>query len=169
MKNERIAKATNAKGSIDWRGVAEVDHPSESPGYLLWRVSAAWQRRIRAALKPYGITHAQFVLLTCLAWLQDRYEAPVTQVALADQAGLDKVTTGDVLATLEKANLVKRRPHATDKRAWEVASTPAGRAKVARALPDVVAVDRAFFGTLAKEGESFLRLMQRLDSAAQDR
>src|SRR4051794_357992 len=87
MKGERIAP-----GRIDWRQVAEVDHPSESPGYLLWRVSAAWQRRIRAALKPYGITHAQFVLLTCLTWLQDRYEAPVTQVALAEQAGLDKVT-----------------------------------------------------------------------------
>src|SRR3954463_3945820 len=115
----------------------EVEQPGQSPGYLLWRISAAWQRRIRAALKPYGITHAQFVLLTCLTWLQDRYEAPVTQVALAEQAGLDKVTTGDVLATLEKANLVKRRPHATDKRAWEVAATPTGRAKVARALPDV--------------------------------
>jgi DNA-binding MarR family transcriptional regulator len=164
MKGERIAP-----GRIDWRQVAEVDHPSESPGYLLWRVSAAWQRRIRAALKPYGITHAQFVLLTCLTWLQDRYEAPVTQVALAEQAGLDKVTTGDVLATLEKANLVKRRPHATDKRAWEVAATPTGRAKIARALPDVVAVDRAFFGVLGREGEGFLALMQLLDSAAQDR
>jgi DNA-binding MarR family transcriptional regulator len=149
--------------------VAEVDHPTESPGYLLWRISAAWQRRIRAALKPYGISHAQFVLLTCLTWLQDRHEAPVTQVTLADQAGLDKVTTGDVLATLEKVNLIKRRPHATDKRAWEVVATPTGRAKVARALPDVVAVDRAFFGALGKEGGTLLGLMQRLDSAAQDR
>ena len=154
-----------SRAAIDWEA---AEHPSESPGYLLWRVSAAWQRRIRTALKPYGITHAQFVLLTCLAWLQDRYEAPVTQVALADQAGLDKVTTGDVLATLEKANLVKRRPHATDKRAWEVVATPSGRAKVARALPDVVAVDRAFFGTLGKDSADFLALMQRLDSVSRE-
>jgi DNA-binding MarR family transcriptional regulator len=148
----------------------EVEHPAESPGYLLWRISATWQRRIRAALKPYGITHAQFVLLTCLVWLQDRYEeAPVTQTALADQAGLDKVTTGDVLETLEKAGLVRRRPHATDKRAWEISATPSGRAKIGKALPEVVAVDRAFFGTLQNDRGTFLGLMQRLDSASQDR
>src|SRR6185369_8176585 len=100
------AGAAMKKGTIDW-GVAQ---PGESPGYLLWRISAAWQRRIRAALKPHKITHAQFVLLTCLVWLLDHGEEAVTQVALADQAGLDKVTTGDVLETLEKANLVNRRP-----------------------------------------------------------
>jgi len=153
------------KGAIDW-GVAQ---PGESPGYLLWRISAAWQRRIRAALKAHKITHAQFVLLTCLVWLLDHGEEAVTQVALADQAGLDKVTTGDVLETLEKANLVKRRPHATDRRAWEVTATASGRAKVAAALSDVVAVDKAFFGSLKAEAGSFLGLMQRLDSAAQDR
>jgi len=150
---------------IDW-GVAR---PSDSPGYLLWRISAAWQRRIRAALKPHKITHAQFVLLTCLVWLLDRGAEAVTQVALADQAGLDKVTTGDVLETLEKAKLVKRRPHATDRRAWELTATAAGRTKVAAALPDVVAVDKAFFGSLKGEAGSFLGLMQRLDSASQDR
>jgi DNA-binding MarR family transcriptional regulator len=151
---------------IDWK----VDRPNESPGYLLWRISAAWQRRIRAALKPYGITHAQFVLLTCLIWLQDRYEAPVTQAALAEQAGLDKVTTGDVLETLENAGLVERRPHDTDKRAWEISATRSARAKIGKAFPDVVAVDRGFFGALKKsEAASFLGLMQRLDSASQDR
>jgi DNA-binding MarR family transcriptional regulator len=150
---------------IDW-GVA---HPAESPGYLLWRVGNAWQRRIRAALKAHKITHAQFVLLTCLVWLLDRGSEAVTQVALAEQAGLDKVTTGDVLETLEKAALVKRRPHATDRRAWEVTATAAGRTKVAVALPDVVAVDRAFFGGLKGEAGSFLGLMQRLDSASQER
>ncbi len=153
------------KKSINW----EVDHPNESPGYLLWRVSAAWQRRIRAALKPYGITHAQFVLLTCLIWLQERNEGPVTQSALAGQAGLDKVTTGDVLETLEKAGLVDRRPHELDKRAWEISATSSGRAKIRKAFPAVVAVDRAFFGALRGEKGNFLGLMQRLDSASQDR
>jgi len=150
---------------ISWN----VDHPGESPGYLLWRVSAAWQRRIRAALKPHKITHAQFVLLTCLVWLLDRGAEAVTQAALAEQAGLDKVTTGDVLETLEKANLVKRRPHATDRRAWEVTATASGRAKVVAALPEVVVVDKAFFGHLKSEAGTFLGLMQRLDSASQDR
>ena len=158
------AKRTAGK-PIAW----DVEQPGQSPGYLLWRVSNVWQRRIRAALKPHKITHAQFVVLTCLVWLLDRGTAAVTQVSLAEQAGLDKVTTGDVLEVLERANLVKRRPHAEDRRAWEVTATAAGRAKVAAGLPDVVAVDRAFFGHLKAETGSFLALMQRLDAATQDR
>jgi DNA-binding MarR family transcriptional regulator len=160
-----MTKKSIAKGSVDWN----VDQPNESPGYLLWRISAAWQRRIRAALKPFGITQAQFVLLTCLIWLQDHRGRRVTQADLAEQAGLDKVTTGDVLQTLEKAGLVTRRPHAKDKRAWEIAATPSGRAKIAKAFPEVVAVDRDFFGNLGKGARSFLTLMQRLDSATQHR
>lgn len=151
--------------SIEWG----VSQPGESPGYLLWRISAAWQRRIRAALKPHKITHAQFVLLTCLVWLLDRGAEAVTQVALAEQAGLDKVTTGDVLETLENTGLVKRRPHATDRRAWEVTATASGRARMAAAFPDVVAVDKAFFGRLKGEKGNWLALMQRLDTATQDR
>src|SRR5258708_5026756 len=69
------AGAAMTRDRIDWN----VDQPNESPGYLLWRISAAWQRRIRAALKPFGITHAQFVLLTCLVWLQDHHKGRVTQ------------------------------------------------------------------------------------------
>jgi DNA-binding MarR family transcriptional regulator len=153
------------KKAIDWN----VDQPNESPGYLLWRISAAWQRRIRAALKPFGITHAQFVLLTCLIWLQDHHKPRVTQADIAEQAGLDKVTTGDVLQTLEKAGLVTRTPHAKDKRAWQISATPSARAKIAKAFPAVVEVDRAFFGKLKNDGGAFLALMQRLDSATQHR
>jgi DNA-binding MarR family transcriptional regulator len=160
-----MRKKNVVKRSIDWN----VDQPNESPGYVLWRISATWQRRIRAALKPVGLTHAQFVLLTCLIWLQDRRGKRVTQADIAEQTGLDKVTTGDVLQTLEKAGLVTRTPHAKDKRAWQIAPTPRGRAKIAKAFPEVVAVDRDFFGRLEKDGRAFLTLMQRLDSATQHR
>ena len=42
--------------------------PGESPGFLLWKVSNAWQRKQRAALQPFGLTHSQFVLLATATW-----------------------------------------------------------------------------------------------------
>ena len=40
--------------------------PGASPGLMLWRVTNAWQRTVRAALAPFGLTHVQFVLLAVL-------------------------------------------------------------------------------------------------------
>lgn len=51
---------------------------------MLWRVTNAWQRAIRAALGPFGITHVQFVLLAVLASLGR--SASITQRELADRA-----------------------------------------------------------------------------------
>ena len=43
--------------------------PAESPGFLLWKISNAWQRRLRVALQPYELTHSQFVLLAT-GWIK---------------------------------------------------------------------------------------------------
>ena len=45
---------------------------SESPGLLFWQVSVLWQRKIKEALKPYGITHTQFVILAVSHELNER-------------------------------------------------------------------------------------------------
>ena len=45
--------------------------PEESTGLLLWQVTNGWQAAQRAALKPFGLTHVQFVLLAALTWLGD--------------------------------------------------------------------------------------------------
>ena len=42
--------------------------PGDSPGFLLWKVSNAWQRQIRAALQPFSLTHSQFVVLATATW-----------------------------------------------------------------------------------------------------
>ena len=67
---------------------------------LLWQVTNRWQAAQRAALKPYGLTHVQFVVLASLTWLAA--DGPVTQKALADHAALDPMMTSQVLRTLEE-------------------------------------------------------------------
>jgi len=52
------------------RLVSEYADAGDSPGFMLWRVTNAWQAAQRAALHPCGLTHIQLVLLASLTWLE---------------------------------------------------------------------------------------------------
>lgn len=120
--------------------------PDDSPGLLLWQVTNRWQAAQRATLKPFGLTHVQFVLLASLTWLDA--DGPVTQKALAAHAATDEMMTSQVLRALETAGLVERAPHPTDRRARALRVTLPGRKLANRAVVAVEACDRAFFGVL---------------------
>jgi DNA-binding MarR family transcriptional regulator len=130
------------------------DSAEESPGLLLWQVTNRWQAAQRAALKPHGLTHVQFVLLAALTYLGA--EGPVTQKALADQAATDPMMTSQVLRALEGLGLVERRPHPHDKRARALEVTEEGRALANRAVAAVEACDAEFFGRLEERGGTAL-------------
>jgi DNA-binding MarR family transcriptional regulator len=118
--------------------------PGDSPGFLLWKISNAWQRRQREALLPFELTHAQFVLLATATWHSD--SETLTQARLAELSGVDPMTTSQIARTLESAGLVKRREHPEDPRAKEITTTTAGREKARAALLVVEKTDSAFFG-----------------------
>ena len=117
-----------------------------SPGFLLWQVTNRWQAAQRAALKPHGLTHVQFVLLASLSWLDSG--EPVSQRVLAQHAATDPMMTSQVVRSLEAAGLISRTPHPTDGRAWALAVTTLGRAKANQAVVAVEACDDAFFAPL---------------------
>ena len=48
-----------------------IPGPDYSPGFWLWHATLRWQREIAAVLAPLGLTHVQFVLLSCAWWLND--------------------------------------------------------------------------------------------------
>jgi hypothetical protein len=60
--------------------------PERSPGFVLWRAMLAWQRRIRAALAPYELTHVQFVMLA-VALVAGRPRATVAHPSQGGRAG----------------------------------------------------------------------------------
>lgn len=137
---------------------------SESPGLLLWRVTNRWQAVMRAALAPHGVTHVQYVLLASLTWLADREpERLVTQTDLAGFAATDLMMTSQVLRSLEKAGLVERLPHPTDRRARVLRTTPAGAETARRATADVEDADAAFFA--AVDADAFARQLAALGAA----
>ena len=129
--------------------------PEASPGFLLWRTTLAWQRQIRAALRPHDLTHVQFVLLASLWWLED-HEGPPTQADVASQAGTDPMMTSQVIRRLEGRELVERWADPDDSRALRLRLTPAGSALVATALAEVEAADAAYFGVLDKDANAAL-------------
>jgi MarR family transcriptional regulator, organic hydroperoxide resistance regulator len=139
----------------------ESETPALGPGFMLWQVTNGWQRVIRGALAPTGLTYVQIVLL---AGLRDKLAdgEPVSQAALAHALGADPMMTSQVLRTLETAGLVKRERNPADTRSRLLSLTAEGRAKLAAALPLMAAVDREFFEVLGRREDKFLKAMRRL-------
>ena len=134
--------------------IFEFESPDDSPGFLLWQVSNLWQRQIRAALDPLGLTHVQFVLLASVAWLSHEDDA-LTQVKLAAHAQTDVMMTSKVLRTLESKGLIRREVHPADTRAKSLATSKAGDELLLKAIQVVHALDSEFFGVLGAQKMAF--------------
>ncbi len=131
-----------------------------SPGLLLWRLNNDWQSRQRAALKHFGLTHVQFVLLASLAYAADERE--LTQRQLAEFAHTDAMMTSQVVRRLEQKGLVSRHASKYDRRAVRLAPTIVGLQLVNKAMVVVESVDEAFFDKVGKDLPYLLEIMQRL-------
>jgi DNA-binding MarR family transcriptional regulator len=137
--------------------------PQDSPGYLLWHATLRWQRMIASALAPLDLTHVQFVLLTCLWWLEEQSVEP-NQLGLAQQAGTDVKMTSQVLRALEGKGLVERRTDPQDTRAKTVHLTTGGRRLARRAVRVVEATDAEFFAPALRGGsaDQVVQLLRRI-------
>lgn len=119
--------------------------PEESPGFLLWQLTNQWQRLQRKALKTLGLTHAQFVVLAALLWLDQNTDTQTTQNYVAEFTGIDKMSMSDLTKTLLNKKLLRRAPHQQDGRAYNLMLTSKGKDLVLKALPIVEGVDISFF------------------------
>jgi DNA-binding MarR family transcriptional regulator len=140
----------------------------ESTGLLLWQVTNRWQAAQRSVLRPFGLTHVQFVLLASLAWLSsdDPDAAPVSQRVLADHAATDPMMTSQVVRALESKKWLTREPHPGDGRAFALTITPSGVALVQRAVKAVEQCDEDFFAALGGRGTAFKQALRTLRGAS---
>ena len=123
-----------------------------------------WQAAQRLALRPFDLTHVQFVLLAALTWLA--VDGPVTQRELADLAATDPMMTSQVLRALESRGLVRRDSHPDDRRARSLMVTDAGRVLANRSVAAVEACDAEFFAALGGRLPAFTRALARLGGRA---
>ena len=130
-----------------------VEGPDYSPGFWLWHATLRWQRAVAAALAPFGLTHVQFVLLSCAWWLNEHGTIP-NQLQLATQAGTDVKMTSQVIRKLEAKGLIERETDAADTRAKRLRVTPGGAKLAVAAIGAVEGADAAFFRPVTTTGVS---------------
>jgi DNA-binding MarR family transcriptional regulator len=136
------------------------EHADDSTGLLLWQVTNQWQSAQRAALKPFELTHMQFVLLASLAWLGG--DGVVTQKQLSEHVASHPMMTSQVLRGLEQRGLVERAKHPDDGRARALKATKLGRALANKAVVAVEACDEEFFSALGTRQKSFTGALRTL-------
>jgi len=132
-----------------------VEKPEDSLGFLLWRNTMIWQRKIKAALTSFDISHAQFVIMAATRWFFETKQEP-TQVAIANMTGLDKMTISKSLKRLASLGLVSRSEDMRDTRAKTVILTTKGNQLIVKLVSIVDDMDRQFFGVLLDKEQKML-------------
>ena len=135
--------------------------PTRATGFVLSYVSAHATRAYARAVAAIGLTPVGVGVLEILA------SGPLKQAELSSRLEVFQPTMVGLINELEGAGLVERRPHPTDRRAFEVHLTPAGHAKLADAQTVSARVDAEVFGALTPRDRADLdRLLGQLAQAA---
>lgn len=121
-------------------------------GYLLRQASAGNRLRMERALSDLGVTSPQFVVLTMAGAYPGLSGADVARLAL-----LTPQTVSVIVANLEKAGAIARRPHPVHGRIQAIALTAAGEALLARCRERVMVNEARLRATLSPEEEAVVR------------
>jgi MarR family transcriptional regulator, organic hydroperoxide resistance regulator len=122
-------------------------------GFQAWRSAMRWQRSIDAALHPFGLTHARYLVLAAVDELVRELGDAVAQKSIAERAGVDKATTSQIARRLEQRGLLDRGPDGVDSRAGRVFISRRGRDLLRRARPSVDAAAASFFSRPCRESD----------------
>jgi DNA-binding MarR family transcriptional regulator len=137
-----------------WRALAA------RPGFLIRRLHQIHLALFAEECAAFSVTPVQFSLMSVLV-----AQPGLDQAALAFALGVDRATTANVVARLEKRRLLRRRPGTTDKRVKHAELTAAGHRLLERIDPHA---RRAHARTLEAlrpaERAQFVALLRRLVS-----
>ena len=120
-------------------------------------------RAVNDEMNSCGLSMARTKVLSKLHEL-----GPTRQNVLAAEFGLSPHSITDIVDGLERLGLAERRPDPTDRRAKLVAITDVGEASLDVANATRERLLKHIFGGLSEaDRETFLRLLDTLDGAAQ--
>jgi DNA-binding MarR family transcriptional regulator len=136
--------------------------PESAVGFVLWRITARYQREMDRALEPLGLTNLQFVSLTLSAWFA-RTGGTGNQAELARFGGIHPMQLSQMLVALEKKGFITRQPSSTDARAKEVWLTRSGLQVLLEALPLGIQVQAKLFGEAGRPNGSLHETLTEVD------
>jgi DNA-binding MarR family transcriptional regulator len=105
-------------------------------GYLLVQAHHAFAAAMEAALRPSGLSRAQFGTLSVVARQPGLSAADLARAVMVTPQAINLLVTG-----LERDGLIERRPHATHGRILEIHPTRQGIRRLDEAYPAVTALE----------------------------
>ncbi|NIM49994.1 MAG: MarR family transcriptional regulator [Gemmatimonadales bacterium] len=147
---------------------AATDPGLDQDAVALYRALTAltrvYQFRDRDKICCRGISVTQCYALEALVW-----HGPLTLNQLASHLYLDKSTVSRVVDTLERKELVRRRPHTQDRRAISLSPTRKGRQLCDRIQQDMADRERELIADFEPEVRTaMIELIGRLAREAED-
>jgi MarR family transcriptional regulator, lower aerobic nicotinate degradation pathway regulator len=129
-----------------------------SVGFLL---AKAYQRAcvlFKEEFESHDLTPQQFGLLGFL-WKEDG----LTQSELSAKSQIDRTTMGGLIDRLEKEELLARKSHPEDRRAYRICLTEKGKALQAELAPLALAAQEKFIAKLdPQEVETLKSLLEKI-------
>ena len=121
-------------------------------GYLLRQAAGAHRLRLERALADLGVTQPQFAVLTMLAAYPGLSNADVARLAL-----LTPQTVSVIVANLERAGSLVRKPHAIHGRIQHLDLSDSGTALLKTCRERVHALEKELASDLSGEEERTIR------------
>ena len=113
----------------------------------------------------FGITMSQYNILIILR----DYPEGLSQSALSERQLVNRSNITGLVDRMEKAGLVERQPHPTDRRSYLVRLTGAGDALVERVEPYYIdEVERVMGSLEEQEARSLARMLEAVRSAVRE-
>ena len=137
--------------------------------YLLRQAGQALSGAMEMALRPHGLTPAQYGVLSVLA-----REPGASGADLARACSTTPQAMNGVLGTLERDSLIERRPHPTHGRILQATLTTEGRRRLEAANPAMQGLRRAIERDLTADELATVKrwlvtTAQRLERATESR
>ena len=130
----------------------------ERLSFLLKRTSSLVEQAIEPGLARLNINGREFGVLTLID-----AEGPASQQRLAERIGVDRTTMVALIDALEEKRLVHRRRNPSDRRAYQLEATAAGRKTLADALKAVELGEQQALASLNdSESATLKQALQRL-------
>jgi len=98
--------------------------------FLIQRAARVVARRFDDGLRPYGLTHGQFILLGHISQSE-----PSTMTSLASLLAMDRATLTAALKKLERNGFVRISTRLPDRRVRKIAVTRQGRGLLGKTTP----------------------------------
>lgn len=140
--------------------------PQRDPKRLPVLLRRAWyglNQAFRQRVSGLKITPDQFSILR---WVSEGDPQGLTQRAITDLMASDPNTITSTIVRMEKAGLVERRPHETDKRALRVRLLPAGRRTFEKARKVAGELQHSILTALPEpQRDAFLEALQTIAAA----